>query len=139
DVMRGQLKAMAVSYDWEREIATCDPRYYRWNQWIFIKMFEKGLAFRKKAPVNWCETDQTVLANEQVHDGRCWRCDKPVTQRELEQWFFRITDCAEELLTGHDQLQPAPGRKGWPEQVLTMQRNWIGKSWGAHVDFAVLG
>jgi len=138
DVMRGQLKAMAISYDWDREIATCHPDYYRWNQWIFIKMFEKGLAYRKKAAVNWCETDQTVLANEQVHDGKCWRCDNPVTQRELSQWFFKITDYAEELLTGHEQLKPAPGRKGWPEQVLTMQRNWIGKSWGAHVDFAAL-
>ena len=98
-VMRGQLrKKLAISYDWDREIATCDPKYYRWNQWIFIKMFEKGLAFRKKAPVNWCDTDGTVLANEQVHDGKCWRCGNAVVQKELEQWFFRITDYAEELL-----------------------------------------
>ncbi len=137
-VMRGQLKKLAISYDWDREIATCDPTYYRWNQWIFIKMFEKGLAFRKKAPVNWCNTCGTVLANEQVHDGKCWRCGNPVEQKELEQWFFRITDYAEELLTGHDQLRPSDKAKGWPEQVLAMQANWIGRSWGAHADFAAL-
>lgn len=146
--MRQQLKALAISYDWDREVATCHPDYYRWNQWIFIKMLEKGLAYRKKAPVNWCDSCNTVLANEQVHNGLCWRCDSVVTQKELEQWFFKITQYAEELLTGHEQLRRPPFAKatggtppealakgGWPEQVLTMQSNWIGKSWGAHVDF----
>ncbi len=135
DTMRAQLKTLAISYDWDREIATCHPDYYRWNQWIFIKMFEKGLAYRKKAPVNWCNTCLTVLANEQVHDGKCWRCDNPVVQKELVQWFFKITQYAEELLTGHNQLKKTATQKGWPEQVITMQNNWIGKSWGAHADF----
>ncbi len=134
-VMRDQLKTLAISYDWDREIATCHPDYYHWNQWIFIKMLEKGLAFRKKASVNWCNSCNTVLANEQVHNGRCWRCDSVVVQKDLEQWFFKITQYAEELLTGHDQLKKTETQKGWPEQVITMQRNWIGKSWGAHADF----
>lgn len=136
--MRKQLKTLAISYDWDREVATCHPDYYRWNQWLFIKMLEKGLAYRKKAPVNWCNSCNTVLANEQVHDGKCWRCDNPVVQKELEQWFFKITDYAEELLDGHKQLRKTDRQKGWPEQVLTMQSNWIGKSWGAHVDFNLL-
>lgn len=136
--MGGQLRALGISYDWEREFATCDPNYYRWNQWIFIKMFERGLAYRKKAPVNWCPKDQTVLANEQAQDNRCWRCGTEVEQKELEQWFFKITDYAGQLLKDHEQLTPASQRKGWPPEVLTMQRNWIGASNGATVDFPVL-
>ncbi len=127
-----QLKQLGISYDWDREFATCDREYYRWNQWFFIKMWEKGLAFRKKARVNWCPSCQTVLANEQVNQGRCWRCDSEVLDRELEQWFLRITDYAEELLKGHEQLE-----KGWPEEVLLMQKNWIGKSIGAEVNFTI--
>jgi leucyl-tRNA synthetase len=136
--MRQQLKALGISYDWDREINTCDPSYYQWNQWIFIKMFERGLAYRKKAPVNWCDSCQTVLANEQVHEGRCWRCDSLVREKELEQWFFRISNYAGELLGGHAYLRKTPNQMGWPEQVLTMQKNWIGESFGAYVDFIVL-
>ncbi|MHB9154981.1 MAG: class I tRNA ligase family protein, partial [Endomicrobiales bacterium] len=122
--MREQLKALGISYDWSREIATCDPEYYRWNQWFFIKMWEKGLAFRKKARVNWCPSCKTVLANEQVvNQGFCWRCDSRVEDRDLEQWFLKITDYAQDLLAGHEML-----RDGWPEEVLLMQKNWIGKS-----------
>lgn len=127
-----QLRALGISYDWSRELATCDPAYYRWNQWFFIKMWEKGLVFRKKAKVNWCPSCQTVLANEQVTQGTCWRCDSTVQDRELVQWFIKITAYAEELLAGHASLEA-----GWPEQVLAMQKNWIGKSVGAEVDFAV--
>jgi leucyl-tRNA synthetase len=135
--MRGQLKQLAISYDWDREVATCDPAYYRWNQWFFIKMMEKGLVYRKKAAVNWCPKDATVLANEQVHDGKCWRCHTLVEQKELEQWFFKITQYAGELLKGHDELKKTATQKGWPDEVLTMQRNWIGQSTGAHVDFSL--
>jgi leucyl-tRNA synthetase len=127
--MKGQLKKMGLSYDWSREIATCSPDYYRWNQWFFLKMHERGLAYRKSASVNWCPEDQTVLANEQVIDGRCWRCDAAVIQKELPQWFFRITDYAEELLADCEKLVR------WPERVLAMQRNWIGKSEGVDVRF----
>jgi leucyl-tRNA synthetase len=127
--MKGQLQRLGFSYAWEREIATCDPEYYRWNQWFFIQMWKKGLAYRKKAAVNWCPTDRTVLANEQVIDGKCWRCDSQVVQKDLEQWFLRITSYAEELLEGLDKLP------GWPATVLTLQRNWIGRSEGADVDF----
>ncbi len=136
--MRGQLKMLGISYDWDREFATCTPEYYRWNQWIFIKMFEKGLAFRKKSPVNWCPKCATVLANEQVHNGRCWRCHTDVIQKELEQWFFKISEFAEQLLEDHKHLAPGKDQKGWPEEVLIMQKNWIGKSWGAFVDFEAL-
>ena len=130
--MRSQLKKMGFSYDWEREIATCDPEYYKWEQLFFIKMYEKGLVYRKESPVNWCEKCSTVLANEQVvGPGVCWRCDTPVIVRRLEQWFFRITAYAEELLSETDRL------KGWPEKVVTMQRNWIGKSEGAEIRFPV--
>jgi leucyl-tRNA synthetase len=130
DRMRGQLQRLGISYDWRREIATCVPDYYRWNQWFFLKMFECGLAYRKKSRVNWCEQCQTVLANEQVVDGCCWRHeDTPVVERELEQWFFRITAYAERLLEDMKDLVR------WPERVLTMQRNWIGKSLGTFVDF----
>ncbi len=128
-----QLKRMGLSYDWDREIATCLPEYYRWNQWIFLKMFERGLAYKKRSYVNWCPSCQTVLANEQVEGGLCWRCSAVVVHKELEQWFFKITAYAEELLAGCDRLT------GWPERVLTMQRNWIGKSVGVEVDFTVAG
>jgi leucyl-tRNA synthetase len=127
--MKLQLKRMGFSYAWDREIATCDPDYYRWNQWFFIQMWKKGLAYRKKASVNWCPTDRTVLANEQVIDGRCWRCDALVVQKDLEQWFLRITSYTEELLSAID------GLAGWPQTVLTLQRNWIGRSEGAEVEF----
>jgi leucyl-tRNA synthetase len=129
DYMRGQLKKLGCSYDWDRELATCEPEYYKWEQLIFIKMFERGLAYKKRSPVNWCPSCQTVLANEQVEAGRCWRCDSEVVPKEVEGWFFKITDYAEELLAWCDRLP------GWPEKVLTMQRNWIGRSEGAEVDF----
>jgi leucyl-tRNA synthetase len=132
--MKKQMRRMGFSYDWGTEVTTCLPDYYRWNQWFFLKMFEKGLAFRKKSKVNWCPECQTVLANEQVIGGRCWRHEDTVVElRDLTQWFLRITKYADELLDGLDKLE------GWPEKVRTMQRNWIGRSEGAHVDFAVEG
>jgi leucyl-tRNA synthetase len=131
--MRDQLKRMGFSYDWDRELATCEKKYYRWNQWIFLKLYERGLANKKMSSVNWCPSCETVLANEQVVEGVCWRCDTPVTPKELEQWFFRITAYAEELLQDLDRLT------GWPEKVLTMQRNWIGKSVGAEIHFPFAG
>jgi len=131
--MKTQLQRMGLSYAWERELATCDPQYYRWNQWIFLQFFKKGLAYKKNSLVNWCPSCETVLANEQVVDGVCWRCDSAVVQKELEQWFLRITDYAEELLNDLDKLD------GWPDKVLTMQRNWIGKSTGAEIDFPLVG
>ncbi|MFQ5828180.1 MAG: leucine--tRNA ligase [Candidatus Methylomirabilia bacterium] len=127
--MKSQLKKMGCSYDWDREIATCDPAYYRWEQQVFIRMFERGLAYRRLSTANWCTGCQTVLANEQVEAGRCWRCDSEVVSRDVPGWFFKITDYAEDLLAWCDRLA------GWPERVLTMQRNWIGKSLGAEVDF----
>jgi leucyl-tRNA synthetase len=127
--MKEQLNRMGFSYAWEREIASCDPSYYRWNQWFFVKMWKKGLAYRKKSAVNWCPGCMTVLANEQVLEGKCWRCDSEVVERDLEQWFLKTTAYAEELLSGMEQIDR------WPERVLTMQRNWIGKSEGAEVDF----
>jgi len=133
DNMRAQLRKMGISYDWDREIATCDPTYYKWEQLIFIRMLERGLAYRKRSTVNWCPSCQTVLANEQVEDGRCWRCDSEVTPREIDGWFFKITAYAEELLAWCDRLP------GWPERVLTMQRNWIGRSEGAEFDLPVAG
>ncbi len=133
DYMRAQLRKMGCSYDWDREFATCDPDYYKWEQQIFIRMFERGLAFRKRSTVNWCPSCQTVLANEQVEGGRCWRCEAPVIPKEVEGWFFKITEYAEELLAWCDRLP------GWPERVLTMQRNWIGKSEGAEFDLPVVG
>jgi leucyl-tRNA synthetase len=129
--MKGQLQRLGISYAWEREIATCLPDYYRWNQWMFLKMLERDLAYRRRSNVNWCPSCQTVLANEQVVNGVCWRCGSVVETRELEQWFFRITAYADELLDGMEQLGE------WPEKVLTMQRNWIGRSEGARVRFAL--
>jgi leucyl-tRNA synthetase len=131
--MKGQLQRLGISYAWDRELATCLPDYYRWNQWLFIRMFERGLAYRRRSTVNWCPSCQTVLANEQVIEGRCWRCDTLVTQKDLEQWFFRITAYADDLLESADHLSK------WPERVLTMQRNWIGRSEGARVKFPLVG
>lgn len=131
--MKKQLDRMGLSYDWDREVTTCSPGYYRWNQWFFLKLLEKDLAYKRSSFVNWCPSCATVLANEQVIDGGCWRCDTPVIQKELEQWFLRITRYAEELLRGCDELA------GWPERVVAMQKNWIGKSEGAEVDFPVEG
>ncbi|OGD28062.1 MAG: leucine--tRNA ligase, partial [Candidatus Aminicenantes bacterium RBG_19FT_COMBO_65_30] len=131
--MRAQLKRMGISYDWNREVNTCLPDYYKWNQWIFLRMLEKGLAFRKESWVNWCSQCRTVLANEQVVGGGCWRCDTPVTQKKMEQWFLKITAYADELLSGHAELRK------WPEHVLQMQKNWIGRSTGAHVLFGLEG
>ncbi len=129
--MRNQIKKMGFSYDWDRELATCDLDYYRWEQKLFLEMFAKGLAYKKTSFVNWCPKCETVLANEQVEDGGCWRCDSDVNLKELDQWFFRITDYADELLENTYTLP------GWPERVLVMQRNWIGKSFGCEIDFAV--
>jgi leucyl-tRNA synthetase len=131
--MKGQLQRLGISYAWDREIATCQPDYYKFNQWIFLKMHERGLAIRRRSTVNWCPGCQTVLANEQVIEGKCWRCDSTVVERELEQWFFRITAYADELLRGLDTL------KDWPEKVAVMQRNWIGRSEGARVRFPLAG
>ena len=129
--MKAQLQRLGISYAWEREIATCLPSYYRWNQWIFLKMLERGLAYRKRSSVNWCPSCQTVLANEQVVDGGCWRCGSVVETRDLEQWFFKITHYADELIDDMKELGE------WPEKVLTMQRNWVGRSAGARVTFAL--
>ena len=126
-------KRFGASFDWTRTLNTSDPEYYRWTQWLFLKFYERGLAYRKNSPVNWCPHDQTVLANEQVIDGRCERCGNEVTKRELTQWYFKITDYAQELLDGLDDLAPT-----WPERVITAQRNWIGRSEGAHVSFPVV-
>jgi leucyl-tRNA synthetase len=127
--MRRQQKTLGLSYDWDREVATCHPDYYRWTQWLFLLFYEKGLAYKKKAAVNWCEECNTVLANEQVIDGHCWRCDSVVVKKELEQWFLKITDYADRLLADLSEL------KGWPDRVKTMQENWIGKSTGAEFSF----
>ena len=133
DYMRGQLQRLGFGYDWDRELATCTPEYYRWEQWFFTKLYEKGLVYRKMSTVNWDPIDQTVLANEQVIDGRGWRSGALVEQKEIPQWFIKITDYADELLTDLDQLD------GWPEQVKTMQRNWIGRSEGVEMEFAIQG
>ena len=131
--MRDQLKKMGISYDWDREIATCDPEYYRWEQLVFIRMLERGLAYRKRSSVNWCPSCQTVLANEQVEGGRCWRCESEVAKRDIDGWFFKITAYAGELLDWCDRLTD------WPERVITMQKNWIGRSEGAEFDLPVVG
>jgi leucyl-tRNA synthetase len=131
DYMRKQLQRLGFGYDWQRDLATCDPDYYKWEQWFFLKLLKKGLVYKKTAPVNWCPHDMTVLANEQVIEGCCWRCDTPVERKEIAQWFLKITAYADELLTSLDSLD------GWPEQVKTMQANWIGRSEGVEMDFAV--
>lgn len=133
EAMKIQLKRMGLGYDWDRELATCLPDYYKWNQYIFTRMFEKGLVYKKKSEVNWCPACVTVLANEQVEDGKCWRCEAEVESRDLEQWFLKITEYAEELLESHGELEK------WPSKVLTMQKNWIGKSSGASVMFDIEG
>ena len=129
--MKNQFKQLGFAYDWSREITTCEPDYYRWGQWLFLQLYKKGLAYKKKGVVNWDPTDETVLANEQVIDGRGWRSGAPVEHREISQWFFRITDYAEELLRDLD------GLTDWPAQVITMQRNWIGRSEGAIIYFGI--
>ena len=129
--MKNQLKMLGFGYDWDREIATCRPEYYKWEQWFFTELYKKGLVYKKNSTVNWCPNDVTVLANEQVHDGCCWRCDTPVEQKEIPQWFIKITDYAEQLLGGLDQLPQ------WPDMVKTMQRNWIGRSEGVEITFDV--
>jgi leucyl-tRNA synthetase len=131
--MKKQLKRLGLSYDWDREVTTCMEDYYRWTQWLFIKFYEKDLVYKKKSPVNWCTSCETVLANEQVVGGYCERCDSPVVKKNLSQWFYRITDYADRLLEDIETLQ------GWPEKVRTMQKNWIGKSIGAEIDFAIDG
>jgi leucyl-tRNA synthetase len=131
DYMRDQLKRLGFGYDWDRELATCDPSYYKWEQWFFLRLLEKGLVYKKTAPVNWCPHDMTVLANEQVIDGCCWRCDTQVERKEIAQWFLKITAYADELLASLETLD------GWPEQVKTMQANWIGRSEGVEMDFPV--
>jgi len=130
DYMRAQLKSLGFSYDWDREIATCNPDYYKWNQWIFLKMYEKGVVYRKTATVNWCPHDQTVLANEQVIDGKCWRCGTLIVQKEIPSWYIKVTDYAERLLKDLELLE---GK--WPQKVIMQQKNWIGKSEGALVKF----
>src|SRR6266511_1758946 len=124
------FKRYGMAFDWSRKLATCDPEFYRWTQWLFLKLFDKGLAYRKLAPANWCPKDQTVLANEQVIQGRCERCGTPVVRKDLTQWFFKITDYADRLLDDMDQLE-------WSDRVLTLQRNWIGRSHGAEVTFEI--
>ena len=131
EYMKKQLKMLGFGYDWDREIATCRPEYYKWEQWFFTELYKKGLVYKKTSTVNWCPNDETVLANEQVHDGCCWRCDTPVEQKEIPQWFIKITDYAEQLLGGLDQLPQ------WPDMVKTMQRNWIGRSEGVEITFEV--
>ena len=134
DTQAESFRRFGISFDWRTRLHTSDPAYYRWTQWLFLRLYERGLAYRKAAPVNWCPTDQTVLANEQVIQGRCERCGSEVTKKNLTQWFFKITDYAERLL---DDMTLLEGR--WPDRVLTMQRNWIGRSTGAHVDFRIEG
>ena len=129
EYMRGQLKRLGLGYDWDRELATCDPDYYHWEQWLFTRLYKKGLVYKKTSPVNWCPNDLTVLANEQVIEGKCWRCDTPVERKDIPQWFMKITAYADELLEELDRME------GWPEQVRTMQRNWIGKSHGVEIAF----
>ena len=131
EYMKNQLKMLGFGYDWDREIATCRPEYYKWEQWFFTELYKKGLVYKKTSTVNWCPNDETVLANEQVHEGCCWRCDTPVEQKEIPQWFIKITDYAEQLLGGLDLLPQ------WPDMVKTMQRNWIGRSEGVEITFDV--
>ncbi|MEM7378569.1 MAG: class I tRNA ligase family protein, partial [Pseudomonadota bacterium] len=130
DYMKQQMQALGFGFDWAREVTTCKPDYYRWEQWFFTELLKRGDAYRKNGEVNWCETDQTVLANEQVEDGCCWRCGNPVERREIAQWYLRITDYAQELLDGLDTID-------WPDMVKTMQRNWIGRSEGVEFDWSL--
>src|SRR3989454_7666140 len=132
--MRGQLKRLGVSYDWSREIAAHRPDYYKWDQWFFLEMFERGLAYKKTSHVNWCPREKTVLSNEQSSGGVCWRCGAAVEKRDLEQWFLRITDYAEQLVADIKEIEA-----GWPEKVLKRQRDWVGRSEGAYIDFVVRG
>jgi leucyl-tRNA synthetase len=134
EVQAESFRRFGISVDWRTRLHTSDPEYYRWTQWLFLKFYERGLAYRKSAPVNWCPKDLTVLANEQVIGGRCERCGTEVTKKNLTQWFFKITDYADRLLSDMDALEG-----NWPAPVLTMQRNWIGRSVGAHVDFRIVG
>ncbi|MCK3654518.1 leucine--tRNA ligase [Pasteurellaceae bacterium Macca] len=131
DYMKNQLEILGFGFDWDREVTTCRPEYYKWEQWFFTELYKKGLVYRKTSTVNWCPNDETVLANEQVHEGCCWRCDTPVEQREIPQWFIKITEYAEQLINGLDGLPQ------WPDQVKTMQRNWIGRSEGVEITFNV--
>ena len=133
-IQKASMRRFACSFDWDRVLNTCDPEYYKWNQWLFLELYKKGLAYRKDSPVNWCPSCQTVLANEQVVAGLCERCDTPVTKKKLNQWYFKITDYADRLLEDMEQLE---GK--WPEKVLLMQRNWIGRSTGAEVKFVIEG
>ncbi len=134
ETQAASFRRYATSFDWSRRLATCDPAYYHWNQWLFLRFYDRGLAYRKGGYVNWCPKDQTVLANEQVVDGRCERCGTEVVRRVLTQWYFKITEYADRLLADADALEG-----NWPDRVLTMQRNWIGRSTGAEVDFVVEG
>jgi len=133
DQMRAELKRMGFSYDWDRELATCDKEYYRWNQWIFLKMVERGLAYKKASPVNWCPSCETTLANEEVIAGECWRCNSAVIQKDLDQWYLKITEYNEKLLNDLKQLE------FWPQRVIAMQENWIGKSYGVTIHFNLKG
>ncbi len=133
NLMMEQQKRLGLSYDWDRYIASCDENYYKWNQWIFIKFYERGLAYKKKSPINWCNNCGTVLANEQVIEGNCWRCKSEVIEKELEQWFFKIKEYADELLDDLDKLD------NWPETVKTLQKNWIGRSYGTEISFPADG
>src|SRR3990167_7139981 len=129
-VFKRQIKDLAISYDWDTEIATCHPEYYKWTQWIFLKMYEKGLAYKRMAPVNWCPSCQTVLANEQVVDGKCERCGAEVTQKDMEQWFYKITQYKDELISGLETVD-------WPEYTKQKQLNWIGKKTGINIHYGV--
>ena len=131
--MREQLKRLGISYDWNREVASCHPDYYKWNQWLFLLLYKNGLAYKKRSQVNWCPSCATVLANEQVISGECERCGSAVAKKDLEQWFFKITDYAQRLLDDLEKLE------GWPDKVKLMQKNWIGRSEGASIDFSVEG
>jgi leucyl-tRNA synthetase len=133
-IQKASMRRYACSFDWDRVLNTCDPEYYQWNQWFFLQMYERGLAYRKDSAVNWCPSCQTVLANEQVVGGECERCDSAVTKKKLNQWYFKITDYADRLL---DDMKELEGE--WPEKVLLMQRNWIGRSQGAEVSFEIEG
>src|SRR6266850_3805395 len=131
-LMRGQFQRLGISYDWSREIAAHRPEYYRWDQWFFLKMLERGLAYKRRSAVNWCPKEETVLSNEQSSGGVCWRCGTPVVKKEIEQWFLRITKYAEELVSDIKEIED-----GWPQKVLKRQRDWVGRSEGAYIDFAV--